>query len=281
MDLVKIYMRQQLVEQSIGGFQVANVLRGKERREALLPEVMASFDLALGLGGGRVAQGNAVEMEGGAQLGEGVRSVGKEKGMVINVECQRQAMSFEGAREEIEVSQEIFGAIKAGSDIVAGGIIEDVEERLFIGLAGQPIMGRGIVLPERPQITGLPPFDWFGPGFEAGIGRQLVVDGPAADTGPVGFELESAKQFAGGGAVGGGRFGSQKLLEQGDDLGRPIGAMIATGSAGTPSWALATRTGTQVVAEEFVEPAARQAQFLGGLSGRELLVAVISQQVSD
>lgn len=45
-------------------------------------------------------------------------------------------MRFESPREEIEVSQEIFGAIKAGTDIIAGGVIQDIEEGLFIGLAG-------------------------------------------------------------------------------------------------------------------------------------------------
>lgn len=136
-------------------------------------------------------------------------------------------------------------------------------------------------MPERTQISGLPAFDWFGPGFEASIGRQLVVDGPATDTGPVGFELEAAKQFAGCGAVGGGRFRRKEFLEQGDDFGQPIRAVIPTGSAGGPILRMATSTGTKVRTEEFVEPATGQAQFLGGLRGRELLVAVIGQEVSD
>jgi len=100
--------------------------------------------------------------------------VGKEKGMVINVECQRQALRAERSREEIEVSQEIFGGIKVGAGVVAGGIIEDIEEHLFIGLAGQPTMRRGIVLPECPQVASLPALDWFGLGFETSIGASWL-----------------------------------------------------------------------------------------------------------
>lgn len=88
-DLVKIYMGQKLVQQSISRFEVANVLGGEQSWETLLPEVMAAFDLALGLGSGSVEEGNSVEVEGCAQLSENFRGVSEEKGMVINVECQR------------------------------------------------------------------------------------------------------------------------------------------------------------------------------------------------
>ena len=116
--------------------EVADVVGGEQSREALLPEVVAAFDLALGLGSGSVKEGNAIEVQGGTQLSESLRGVSEEKGMVINVERQRQAVRGEGAREEIEVSQEIFCRIEAGTDVVAGGIIQDIEEHLFIGLAG-------------------------------------------------------------------------------------------------------------------------------------------------
>ena len=102
-------------------------------------------------------------------------------------------------------------------------------------------------MPKRPQVAGLPALDRFGSGFEAGVGGQLIVDGPAADGGPVSFEFEAAKQFAGGGAVGGGRFGRKELLEQGDDLRRPIRAVIAAGGAGRPILGMATGTVTKVL----------------------------------
>ena len=56
-------------------------------------------------------------------------------------------------------------------------------------------------MPEGAQIAGLPAFDGFGGGFVAGIGGKLVLDGPAADAGAVGFKVEPAMEFAGTGAV--------------------------------------------------------------------------------
>ena len=57
-------------------------------------------------------------------------------------------------------------------------------------------------MPESAQIAGLPAFDGFGRGFVAGVGGELVLDGPAPDAGAVGFEAEAVLEFAGTGAVG-------------------------------------------------------------------------------
>jgi hypothetical protein len=46
-----------------------------------------------------------------------------------------------------------------------------------------------VVLPERAQITDLPAFDGFGRGLVTGVRCQVVLDGPAADAGAVGFEI--------------------------------------------------------------------------------------------
>ena len=88
--------------------------------------------------------------------------------------------------------------------VEAGGVVEDFEEDLLVGRAGQPGVGRGVVLPEGGVIAGLPAFDGFAEGFVAGVGVEFVFDGPAADAGAVGFETETAVEFAGDGAVGGG-----------------------------------------------------------------------------
>ena len=248
-NLVEIYVGQDLVQQCIGRFEIAKVLSGEQSWKALLPEVMASLNLALGLRGGSIKQRHPVEVQSGAQLSKSFRGVGEEKGMVIDVECQGQAVRAEGPREEIEVSQERFGRIEAGTNVIAGCVIQDIEQHLFIQLAGQPAMMAGIVLPERAQVASLPALERSGPGFEASVGGQLVVDRPAADAGPVGFEVEAAKQFAGRGAVGGGRFGRKELLEQGDDLRRPIWVVIPAGGAGRPIMATAASTGAQVLAE--------------------------------
>jgi hypothetical protein len=73
---------------------------------------------------------------------------------------------------------------------------------LFVGTAGQPGVRGGIVLPEGTVIAGLPAFDGFGRGFVAGVGGELMGDGPAADAGAVGVEVETTMGFTGGGTVG-------------------------------------------------------------------------------
>jgi hypothetical protein len=77
---------------------------------------------------------------------------------------------------------------------------------LLVITSGQEGVRCGVVLPERAIIAGLPAFDGFAEGFVAGVGRKLVCDGPAADAGAVGFEVEAAVEFAGEGTVGGRRF---------------------------------------------------------------------------
>ena len=47
-------------------------------------------------------------------------AMGKEEGVVVHKEGQGQAVGLKGARQEVEVTQESFGGIEAGSDIVTG-----------------------------------------------------------------------------------------------------------------------------------------------------------------
>lgn len=201
MDFVLIDVGEELVEQSVGAFEFVDVIGGQKWWEAFLPVVMAAFDFSLGLRGWRIAEFDTVEVEGLTELGEGVGVVGVEEGVKVHIESQGQTVGFEDAGEEVQMGQQGFGGIEARSDIEACGIVQEVEEGLFVGVAGQPGMGAGVVLPERAQVAGLPAFDGFGCGFVAGVGGELVLDGPAADAGAVGFEVEPALKFAGAGAV--------------------------------------------------------------------------------
>lgn len=83
---------QELVQEVVGPFEFHDVVGGQEGRETPLPEVMTAFDFALGLRGGGIAQGHAVEVESRAQLGEGLRVVGIKEGMVVDVKGQGQAV---------------------------------------------------------------------------------------------------------------------------------------------------------------------------------------------
>jgi len=259
-DFILVGVRHELVEQVVGPGQFDEVFGRQEGDEPLLPVIVAAFDFAFGLRRWRVEQVDAVEVERLAQLGEGVRVVGVEERVVVHIERQGQPVGLEGAGEEVEVGQQGFTGIEACAGVEARGVIQDLQEDLFVGRAGQEGMGRGIVLPERAIIAGLPAFDGLAKGFVAGVGVELMGDGPAANAGTVGWEVETAQELTGHGAVGAGRFGGEQFGDQGGDLGGPFGVVIAAGTAGRPSVGVTLRPGEQVAGAQLVEATQADAQ---------------------
>jgi hypothetical protein len=260
-DFVGVGVCEELIEERVGGFEGEDVVGGEQRREAFLPVVVAALDLAFGLRSGRVAQGDAVKMESLAELGEGVRGVGEKEGVVIDVEGEREAVGEEDAGEEIEVSHERLARVKTGAGVEAGGVVEDVEEGLFLQLAWEPGVGRGVVLPERAEVAGLPAADGFGGLFVAGIRGEAVGDGPAADTGAVGLETEPAQELAGDGAVGGARRGGKQAGGERDGVGGPVWMMIAARSPRLPDVRRTESSGAQIRGAQFVNPRAAETEF--------------------
>jgi hypothetical protein len=206
MDFVLVGVGDELVEQVVGPAQFHDLVGGQQRDETFLPVVVAAFDFAFGLGRRRIKEFDAVEVESGAELGEGVGVVGVEEGVEVHIEGQGEAVGLEGAREEVEVGEQGFGGIEACARVEAGGVVEDFQQDLLLLVAGQEGVGRGVVLPEGAGIAGLPAFDGLGRGFVTGVGGELVFEGPAADAGAGGLEVEAAVEFAGDGTVGGGWF---------------------------------------------------------------------------
>lgn len=127
-----INVRQELVEQMVGPFQLQDAVGGQEGWQPFLPEVMTSLDFAFGLRGRCVTQSHAVEMKGLAELSEGLREVGEEEGMVVHIKRQRQSMGLKGPGQEIEVSQQGFAGIEPSAGIITGGVVEQVEQALFV-----------------------------------------------------------------------------------------------------------------------------------------------------
>ena len=119
-----------------------------------MPVLMAAFDLALGLRGGGVAEGDAVKVQRGAELGERLGNRGEEEAVAIDVETQREAVEEKGARQEIEVSQEGLGRVDLRADATATAIVEHVEQRQH-GAIGPPAMRCGVELPERADLAAL------------------------------------------------------------------------------------------------------------------------------
>ena len=136
-------------------------------------------------------------------------------------------------------------------------------------------------MPEGPQIARLPAFDWFRRGFVAGVRCQIVCERPTADAGTIGFEIESAMQFAGAGTVGGGWFGGEQLFEQVLGGDRPDGLMIATGDARRPGLGLTAGTSPEVLAVELIEAGMAQAKFLSGGLRHQPPLPMVIENVPD
>ena len=264
MDFMLVGVRNELVQEVVGPDQFDDALSGQEGHEAFLPVVVAAFNFAFGLRRWRVEEVDAVEVEGLTELGEGVGVVGVEEGVVVHVEDQGQAVSLEDTGKEVEVGQEGFTEVETCAGVEAGGVIEDVQQDLLVGAAGQPGVRAGVVLPKRAVVAGLPAFDGLGDGLGASVRGELMFEGPAPDTGAVGFEVEAAQEFTGGGAIGGGWFGGEEFGEESRYLGGPSQVVIAPGHAGRPDFSTVLSAGFEIVAVESVEVRARHPQFLSG-----------------
>lgn len=280
MHLVLVAVAAQVLDVGIGLVEVLDAFAGEVSGEAVLPELVFAFDLAFGLGRGRVAKAHAVEAQRLAELGEGVGDVGEEEGVEVHVELEGQAVFEEGGGEEVEVGEEGFARVEFGAGEHPAAIVEHVEhgeEELGVG---KPAVGRGVELPEFADLGALPAADRGG---QVGVGfgvSQMVFEGPAADLGAVEGEVAQAQDFAGGEAVGGGGLGGEAFGEQGEDFGRPGRRVIAAGEAGPPD-GVALRTGAQVVAVEFVEATAGELQLGGRGVDVEFLSAEAGQDVPD
>ena len=281
MDFVLVGVGHELVKQVVGPGEFDDLVGGQEGDEAFLPVVVAAFDFAFGLRGWGIEEVDAVEVEGRPELSEGVGVVGVKERMVIHVKNQGQTVGLEDAGEEVEVGEQGFVLVEAGTGVEARGVVEDVQQDLFVGATGQPGVRAGVVLPEGAVVAGLPAFDGFGDGFEAGVGGELMFEGPAADAGAVGFEVETTEEFAGGGAVGGRWFGGEKFGEQGGDFGGPFRVMIATGQARRPGLGVALSAGAQVVGAQLVKATPADAQFERNGFGRKDAGTSLGEEMAD
>ena len=270
-DLAVLFMgvvvEAELVDPEVGLGQCGDVFGGEECGEALLPEVVGALDFALGLRGGRVAQGDFVKAQGGAELGEGVGGAGEEEGVVVHVERQRQAAREEGAGEEVEMGEERFARVEPGQWQEAAVIIDEFEHRRLLELRGQPAMGRGVVLPELADLLDLPATHRLGRLLVAGVRGEVMSHGPAAHGGAIQSQGVAAMNLGGGKAVGAGRPGTEQLAQQGEYGGRPRRTLVAAGNTWLPLVLAAQRTEAQVAGIKHIEAAAAHAEFRGGISG--------------
>jgi hypothetical protein len=224
---------------------------------------------------------DAVKVERGPKLGESIGVVGVEEGVVVHIKGQGQAVGLEDAGEKIELGQEGFAGVKPCAGVEAGGVVEDFQQDLFVGTAGQPSVRGGIILPEGAGIAGLPAFDGFWGGFEAGVGGELMGDGPATDAGAVGFEVETTMGFTGRGAVGGRGLGGEQFGDQGGDFSGPFRLVIAARQTGRPGLGVALSAGEQVVRAQLVAATEADPQFERDGFRRKDAGASLGEEMAD
>ena len=143
MDFVLVGVGDEGIEETVGGGEFAEAFCGEEGAEAFLPVVVAAFDFAFGLRGWGVAELDAVEAEGCAELGEGIGVVSVKEGVVVHIDGQRPAVSLEDAGEEVEVGEEGFQVQYAPSKIgnavdawFGDGFFADSRDVFLHGLTG-------------------------------------------------------------------------------------------------------------------------------------------------
>ena len=280
-NFVLVAMAAQVLDMGVGLVNVSDLFTGEVSGQALLPEEVTAFDFALGLWGWGVTEADAVEVQGLAELGQGLRVMGEEEAVKIDIDFQRQATLDEGGGQEIQVGQEEFPFIDFRAGENATAVVEHVDHWKQVGAVGKPRVGRGIQLPEFPDPAALPTLDrsrWAAVGF--GVG-EVVFNGPATDLSTVDFEATFAKHFAGSKAVGSRGFATEPLLQEGVHLGWPGGRMIAARNAGGPSGFLMMSAGRQIVSVKLIETGSRKTKAAGGSLGLEFLGPERSQHVTN
>ena len=162
---------------------------------------MQPFDFALGLGRGRVAQGDLIETEGGAELGEGVGLMGEEERVVIDIEGQRQTAGEKSAGEKVEMGQKSLARIEPRQRDQAAVIIDDIEQgKLLVALWQTSDEAKYRIA--KVDRSAEPASD--GPAARPlvfGVGSKPCAR-PSAARGAIEFEAVAAVDFGGGETVG-------------------------------------------------------------------------------
>ena len=281
MDFLGVVMRPQGVNVRIGHLDFGDFFAGEIGRQPALPELVFAFDFAFGLRRGGVAQADVVELERPAQLGEGVGIVGEKEAVIINVELEGPPVGQKGGGQEVEVGQQQFALVEFGAGEEAATVVEHIEHGKGDVRGWEPAVGRGIQLPEFADALALPAAH-RGPNFfgRDGVG-QMVLEGPAADLGAVELEVVEAEGFGGDKAVGAGRRAVQAFVEEVQNGLGPGRGVVAAGAAGEPERPLFFGAGAEVSGGERVEAAGRDAELVGGLGGRQMVLPKRVEHIAD
>lgn len=185
MDFLGVAMATQFGQEGVGRFRGADVFGSEQGGKPSLPVLMLAFDFAFGLGSAGVAQGDAVEVQRGSELGQRLGSLWEEKAMAIHIEFERQAMFGESGGQKVEVGQQVFGVINLSAGADAGTVIQQIEQRIVSLVTWEPTVRCGIQLPECADLEALPAPHRSGRAAWGNGVSQIVGDGPPANGGRI------------------------------------------------------------------------------------------------
>ena len=281
MDFVGVAVAAQIGQEGVGGFGVGNGFGGEEGGQAALPVLVLPFDLALGLGRARVAQRDAIEVERGPELGQRVWALGKKQAVAIDIKFEGQTVLGEGGGQEVEVGEQIFAGINSGSGADARAVIQEVQKRIVSFISGEPAMGRGVELPEGADFQALPAAQRSGRTWGREWMVQVLCDGPATHGGGINEEAQPTMDFGGGAAIRGGRFGREQLAQERCGAVRPVGSVITPGGSRHPAVLVVVCDAPQIIAVEFVEAGAAQAELVRSGEGGDFIAAESGEDFTD
>ena len=110
---------------------------------------------------------------------------------------------------------------------------------------------------------------------------QALRDGPAAHGGGVEEEAQAAMDFGGGAAIGRGRFGGEQLAQKRLGAVGPVRGVVAARGARRPAVFVVAGDSAQIVAVEFVEASATEAEFICGRDGRDFVATEGGEDFAD
>jgi len=248
-SFVGIAMEAQCVHVRVGLLNIRDHLAGEIGWKPLLPELVFAFNFALRLRGWGVKETNFIEAECRAELGQSVRGLGEEDGVIIDVELERPAVGQEGGGKEIQVGEKEFAFIEFGAHEEAAAIVEHVEHREVERAEWEPSVGGGVELPELADLRTLPATNWSQRLFGRCAVGMAILQCPVAYLSPVELEVVETQGLGSDEAVGARWRTSQTFDKKLHDWFRPGGGVVTTRTARRPRVRFAASAGEQVSAE--------------------------------
>ena len=218
------------------------------------------------------AQADVVELQGRAQLREGIGIVREEKAVVIDVELQRTTVGQEGGGQEIKIGEQEFAFVKFGAGEQTAAIIEHIEHGEEDFGMSKPGVGRGVPAPAGPEFAdlgALPAADRSGKALGREAMGQIIFDGPMTNLGAVEWESVQAQGFGSSEAVRTRWVAVQAFFEKVENRLRPGFGVIAAGRTGRPEVLLFFGASQKVSGGKKIEATAGKTELIGGFCGAQ------------